>query len=94
MPDVDGVSGADGMTVDTEGHLYVTTRIGLQICDQPGRVVAILDKPHSGSLSNVVFGGPDLSTLFVTAGDRVYKRQINRRGVNPWTVVKPPQPRL
>lgn len=92
--DENTATSADGMTTDTEGHLYVTTRIGLQICDQPGRVVAILDKPHGGSLSNVVFGGPDLSTLYVTAGDRVYKRPINRKGVYSWTPVKPPMPRL
>ena len=92
--DENAATSADGMTIDTEGHLYVTTRNGLQICDQPGRVVAILDKPHGGSLSNVVFGGPDLSTLYVTAGDRVYKRPINRKGVYSWTPVKPPMPRL
>jgi len=92
--DDNGSTSADGMTIDTEGHLYVTTRIGLQICDQPGRVVAILNKPHAGPLSNVVFGGPDLSTLYVTAGDRVYKRPIKRKGVYSWTPVKPPMPRL
>ena len=93
-PDENGFSGADGMTVDTEGHLYVASRIGLQVCDQAGRVVAILNKPHAGSLSNAVFGGPDLGTLYVTAGDRVYKRQINRKGLYSWTPKKPPMPRL
>ncbi len=93
-PDDSGASGADGMTVDTDGYLYVTTRMGLQICDQPGRVVAIVNKPQNGSLSNVVFGGPDLRTLYVTAGDKVYKRQIRRKGVLPWKSVMPPKPRL
>lgn len=93
-PDENSATSADGMTIDTDGHLYVTTKLGLQICDQPGRVVAILDKPHAGPLSNVVFGGPDLSMLYVTAGDRVYRRQLNRKGVYPWQPVKPPMPRL
>ena len=93
-PDESSSSGADGMVFDTEGHLYVTTRIGLQICDQPGRVVGIINKPHPGSLSNVVFGGPDLQTLYVTAGDRVYRRAVRRKGVVSWTLVKPPVPRL
>ena len=92
--DENGTSLADGMTIDTEGHLYVASRIGLQVCDQPGRVVAILNKPQAGILSNVVFGGPDLSTLYVTAGDRVYKREIKRKGVYSWAPVKPPMPRL
>ncbi|MBM3783446.1 MAG: gluconolactonase [Acidobacteria bacterium] len=92
--DTNSQSGADGMTVDTEGHLYVATRIGVQICDQPGRVVAMLAKPQAGSLSNVVFGGPDLSTLYVTAGDSVFKRPLLRKGTVSWAVLKPPQPRL
>jgi gluconolactonase len=94
MPDEGLRSGADGMTVDTEGHLYVTTAQGLQICDQPGRVVAIINKPQAGPLSNVIFAGPDLQTLYVTAGDKVFRRQVRRKGVLPWETVKPPQPRL
>jgi gluconolactonase len=82
-------SGADGMTVDSDGYLYVTTRIGLQICDQPGRVVAIINKPQSGPLSNVVFAGPDMQTLYVTAGDKVFRRHVRRKGTLPWTPVKP-----
>lgn len=92
--DENSQSGADGMTVDSDGFLYVATRIGLQICDQPGRVMAILSKPHSGPLSNVIFGGPQLDTLYVTAGDRVFRRPAKRHGVWPWQPVKPPQPRL
>jgi len=87
-------SGADGMTLDTEGYLYVATRIGLQICDQPGRVTAIVGKPQNASLSNVVFGGPDLQTLYVTNGDKVYRRHVRRKGFFPWAPVKPPVPGL
>jgi gluconolactonase len=92
--DESSASGADGMTVDTDGHLYVATRIGLQVCDQPGRVVAIINKPQSGPLSNVVFAGPDLQTLYVTAGDKVFRRHVRRKGTLPWTPVKPPVPQL
>ena len=38
-------SGADGMTVDTEGFLYVATKLGIQIVDPAGRTVGILQKP-------------------------------------------------
>ncbi|HYI94125.1 MAG TPA: SMP-30/gluconolactonase/LRE family protein [Bryobacteraceae bacterium] len=93
-PDDSSVSHADGMTVDTEGYLYVATRAGLQICDQAGRVVAILNKPQEAPLTNVLLAGPDLQTLYVTAGDKVYKRQIRRKGVLPWAPVAPPRPRL
>jgi sugar lactone lactonase YvrE/enterochelin esterase-like enzyme len=84
----------DGLTVDADGFLYVATRLGLQVLDQPGRVTAIIEKPHPGTLANAVFGGPNLDTLYVAAGDKVYRRVVRRRGVWPWHLVKPPQPRL
>jgi gluconolactonase len=84
----------DGLTVDADGYLYVATRLGLQVLDQPGRVTAIIEKPHPGTLANAVFGGPNLDTLYVAAGDKVYRRVVRRKGVWPWQPVKPPQPRL
>lgn len=96
VPDDDTLdSGADGMTVDTEGYTYVTSRIGLQVLDQLGRVHFIIRKPQDAWLSNVVFGGPDLDTLYVTCGDSVYKRRVKRKGILPWKgPVKPPKPGL
>jgi sugar lactone lactonase YvrE/enterochelin esterase-like enzyme len=93
-PDQSSRSSADGMTVDSEGRLYVTTAIGLQVCDQPGRVNAIIRKPQAGPLANVVFAGPDLQTLYVTAGDKVFRRKVRAKGVLPWQPVKPPRPGL
>ena len=87
-------SGADGFTVDTEGFLYVATLLGVQIADPAGRTVGILNKPQQGPLSNVLFAGPDLQTLYVTAGDKVFKRQVRRKGVHPWLPSLPPRPRL
>ncbi len=87
-------SNADGLTIDTESFLYVTSNFGLQIVDPAGRVNAILAKPQPGSLSNVAFGGPELNYLYVTAGDKVFRRLAKRKGVNAWTVIKPPRPRL
>ena len=94
-PDEITTAAADGMTLDSEGYLYVATNIGIQICDQPGRVVAILPKPQpSAALTNLVFGGPNLDTMYVTNGDKVYRRPMKHKGVNAWTVVKPPAPRM
>jgi len=88
-------SGADGMTVDAVGRLYVTTEIGLQICDQAGRVNGIVLKPQNKWLSNPVFGGPNLDTLFVTCGDKVYKRKTKATGVlSSRAPIQPPPPRL
>ena len=88
-------SGADGMTVDTQGRLYVASMLGVQVFDQLGRVHLILAKPHGAWLSAVVFGGPELDTLYATCGDRVYRRKLKAKGVVPWQApVKPPRPRL
>lgn len=87
-------AGADGLTVDTEGFLYVCTRLGLQISDPAGRTAAVLLKPGGKDLSHAVFAGPGLDTLYVTAGDQVFRRPTKRQGVFPWTVSKPPAPRL
>ena len=69
-------TGADGMTVDIDGRLYVTTQLGLQVLDPLGRVNLVIAKPQNAWLSNVVFGGPDLDTLYVTCGDKVYRRRV------------------
>lgn len=94
-PDSGRESGADGMTVDTEGRLYVTTSMGIQVCDQPGRVNGIISKPRRAWLSNVVFGGPNLDILYATCGDSVFARKTRVRGIHPsGDPVKPPTPRL
>jgi sugar lactone lactonase YvrE/enterochelin esterase-like enzyme len=88
-------SNADGMTVDRQGRLYVATEMGLQICDQAGRVNAILPKPQNKWLANAVFGGPNFDELYVTCGDKVYKRKTAVKGVLSFQEpIKPPAPRL
>ena len=88
-------SGADGMTVDTQGRLYVATEMGLQVCDQAGRVNGIILKPQDRWLANVVFGGPNFDTLFVTCSDKVYKRKTKATGVlSSQPPMKPAPPRL
>ena len=88
-------SGAKGLTVDTEGFIYVATKLGIQIVDPAGRTVGILDKPGDDTdPSSVVFGGAGLRTLYVTSGDKVFRREIKRTGTFPWISVAPPKPRL
>jgi len=87
-------SGADGFTVDSEGFLYVSTRLGVQVSDPAGRTSAVLSNPAGKVTSNAVFAGPMLDTLYVTAGDRVFRRRMKRQGVFPWKPAKPAAPRL
>jgi gluconolactonase len=94
MPDTADDSGARGMCVDRDGRLYVATRMGIQVCDQAGRVNAILPTPN-GSVSNLTFGGADFDTLFATCGDKVYKRKLKVKGAQAWAApLKPAAPRL
>lgn len=84
IPATKSDSGADGMTVDTEGRLYVATHMGLQVFDPAGRVNAIISKPQNAWLANACFGGKELDTLYVTCGDKVYKRKVKAKGVLSW----------
>jgi gluconolactonase len=87
-------SQADGMRVDRDGRLYVATRMGVQVCDQAGRVNAIIPTPN-GRISNLTFGGENGDTLFATCGDKVYKRKLKVKGANAWDApLRPAQPRL
>jgi sugar lactone lactonase YvrE/enterochelin esterase-like enzyme len=94
VPDTADDSAADGMRVDRDGRLYVATRMGIQVCDQAGRVNVILPTPN-GKVSNLCFGGEGLSTLYATCGDRVYKRKVKVQGVQAFQPpFKPAPPRL
>ncbi|MGV3723842.1 MAG: SMP-30/gluconolactonase/LRE family protein [Actinomycetota bacterium] len=94
MPDGQDDSGADGMRVDRDGRLYVASRIGLQVCDQAGRVNCILPTPN-GRVSNLTFAGPNGDVLYATCGDKVYKRQLKVKGAHAWEKpLKPAAPRL
>jgi enterochelin esterase-like enzyme len=84
-PDGSSASGADGMAVDGNGLLYVATLLGIQICDQQGRVVAILNTPENADsnpvpISRIAFGGADHQYLYAVIGNRVYRRHLVRRG--------------
>jgi hypothetical protein len=87
--------GADGMCVDTQGRLYVATPAGIQFCDQAGRVNGIIGRPeHDGWISDVCLGGKDRDELYVTAGNKLWKRKVKARGVLPFAEpVLPPPPR-
>ncbi len=83
MPDNADSAGADGIRVDRDGRLYVSTAMGIQVCDQAGRVNCIIPTPN-GRVANLCFGGSDFRALFATCGDRVYKRKVKVRGANAY----------
>ncbi len=91
--DQDG-SHAGGMCCDQAGWLYVATDLGVQVCDQAGRVNAILPLP-SGSPSSLSFGGLKFDTLCAASADTAYWRRLNATGASPWAApTLPPAPKL
>ena len=93
-PDTADDSGADGLRTDRDGRLWVATRLGIQVCDQAGRVHVILPTPN-GKVSNFTFGGEKFDILYATCGDKVYKRRLKVAGAQHWAApLKPATPRL
>ena len=94
VPDTADWSEAGGLRADRDGRLYVATPMGVQVCDQAGRVQCIIPTPN-GQLSNISFGGELFDTLFATCNDKVYKRKLKVTGANAWDKPnKPAPPRL
>jgi sugar lactone lactonase YvrE len=94
VPDSAGNSGAGGMCVDADGRLYVATLLGVQVCDQAGRVNCILPTP-TGRPTSLCIGGENFDELYAACGDRVYVRKLKVKGSPAWGPPhKPAAPRL
>jgi sugar lactone lactonase YvrE len=86
MTDFPNDSGAEDLAVDTHGNLYVATRMGIQVCDQNGRVRVILPLPTPcGPVRSLCFGGPKFDVLYATDGKQVFKRKLKVPGFAPWS---------
>ena len=79
-PDDAEGSGAQGMAVDNEGYVYVVTRLGLQVCDAPGRVRCILPLPTGQPAEKLAFGGEKNQMIYVSSGGKVFARPVKRMG--------------
>jgi sugar lactone lactonase YvrE len=85
---------AGGMRCDQAGLLYVATDLGIQICDQAGRVNAIIPTPNR-RVTDLCFGGGHFDTLYAMCGDTVFRRRLKAAGANGWAEpTLPPAPRL
>jgi gluconolactonase len=94
LPEGAGSSGGGGLCCDQEGRLYAATAMGIQICDQAGRVECILPTPN-GQVTDLAFGGDNFDTLFAACGDRVFKRKLRVHGALPFErPFKPSPPKL
>jgi gluconolactonase len=79
--ETDGVP--DGMKVDVLGQVYCTGPGGTWVFAPDGRRIGIIRTPEIPA--NLVFGGPDLRTMFFTARTSVYTLRAKTAGQpHPW----------
>jgi gluconolactonase len=72
--------GSDGMTIDSEGNVYLTGK-GVTVFDSSGKQIEHIDVPESWT-ANVCFGGKDRHTLFITASKGLYSMGMKVKGVD------------
>jgi gluconolactonase len=72
-------TGGDGLCVDTNGNLYITSWLGVQIFDPSGKHLGTIPIPEY--CANCDFGGPDMKTLYVTASKSLYAIKMDATGL-------------
>jgi hypothetical protein len=89
---------ADGMSIDTQGNLYASagmnqlrgttetldTKTGIYVISPQGKLLKFIPIPED-FITNNAFGGPDMKTLYVTAGKTLYKVRMDVAGLPRWS---------
>jgi len=85
---------ADGMSIDTQGNLYASagmnqlrgssetldTKTGVYVISPEGKLLKFIPIAED-FITNNAFGGPDMKTLYVTAGKTLYKVRTDIAGL-------------
>jgi gluconolactonase len=85
---------ADGMSIDTQGNLYASagmgqlrgtsetldTKTGIHVIAPDGKLVKFIPIAED-YITNNAFGGPDMRTLYVTAGKTLYRLRTEIPGL-------------
>ena len=85
---------ADGMSIDSEGNLYAAaglhatrgtsetldTKCGVYVISPQGKLLRFIPIPED-YITNTAFGGPDMKTLYVTAGKTLYRMRNDVAGL-------------
>jgi gluconolactonase len=71
-------SGADGMAIDKKGNIYVATYYGVQIFNQKGEFIGMINLPSFPV--SLCFGDNDMKTLYIVSYSKVYKIRTNMEG--------------
>jgi gluconolactonase len=73
-------SGADGMAIDRENRVYITTATGVQVFDAKGQYLGTIKVGRQAA--NAAFAGPDNQTLYITAREGLYRVQTLAKGMD------------
>jgi gluconolactonase len=76
--------GTNGMTMDTEGRLYVPTFFGIQVFDANGVLLGMFKNPKGGFVSNLNLGGPDGQWLYATGRGVLSRIRMDTQGITWW----------
>jgi gluconolactonase len=71
-------SGADGLALDNEDRVYITTVAGVQVFDAKGTYLGVIKSARQGA--NVAFAGPGKQTLYITAREGLYRIKTLAKG--------------
>lgn len=70
--------GSDGMTIDSEGNLFLTGK-GVNVFDKTGKKLGNIPVPEN-STANVCFGDKDFKSLYITANRGLYRIRMRIMG--------------
>jgi gluconolactonase len=73
-------SGADGMALDSEDRVYITTVTGVQVFDAAGKYLGTIKAARQPA--NVAFAGTDKGTLYITAREGLYRVKTLAKGAD------------
>jgi gluconolactonase len=71
-------SGADGIAIDRDDRVYVTSVVGIQVFDAKGAYLGTIAVPRQPA--NVAFAGPGKQTLYITAREGLYRVNMLSKG--------------
>jgi gluconolactonase len=71
-------SGADGLAIDRNDRVYISTVAGVQVFDAKGQYLGAIKAGRQAA--NVAFSGPGKSTLYLTAREGLYRVKTLAQG--------------
>jgi gluconolactonase len=86
---------ADGMAIDQQGNVYAAaglhrrrgthetldTKCGVYVISPQGKLLRFIPIPED-TITNTAFGGPDMRTLYITAGKTLFQMRNEIAGLN------------